>query len=95
MTSEDKSQPPAVEQQDVVDSQPQPALAIDKATIQEAADRTTFEHNMSVRDAIKYYKWAIFWCLAVRCVRPLRPSIAILHCDPRCACDALHCAALR
>jgi hypothetical protein len=79
MTSEDKSQRPAVDEQDVVDSQPQP-LAIDKATIQEAADRTTFEHNMSVRDAIKYYKWAIFWCLAVRCVRP--PTILYILRSP-------------
>lgn len=66
MSSEDKERPAAIEH-DVADSKPeaQSALGIDKATIQEAADRTAFEHEMSIRDAVKYYKWAIFWCLAV------------------------------
>lgn len=37
-----------------------------KAIIEEAAERTAFEHSLTVRQAVKYYKWAIFWCLAVR-----------------------------
>ena len=39
-----------------------------KAIIEEAAERTAFEHSMTVRQAVKYYRWAIFWCLAVRYV---------------------------
>lgn len=78
-TSEDKATPAAAVEQDIADSKPEPlALAIDKATIEEAADRTAFEHSMSVRDAVKYYKWAIFWCLAVRCVSP-SPNMAAPH----------------
>lgn len=37
-----------------------------KTIIQGAAENVAFEHSMTVRQAIKYYKWAIFWCLAVR-----------------------------
>ncbi|KFA50081.1 hypothetical protein S40293_08598 [Stachybotrys chartarum IBT 40293] len=36
-----------------------------KAIIHDAAERTEFEHQLSVWQAAKYYKWAIFWCLAV------------------------------
>ena len=45
-----------------------------KAIIEEAAERTAFEHSLTVRQAVKYYKWAIFWCLAVRFVFPLLVS---------------------
>lgn len=37
-----------------------------KAIINEAAENVNFEHNLTVRQALKYYKWAIFWSLAVR-----------------------------
>lgn len=37
-----------------------------KTITQEAEERNAFEHSLTVRQAIKYYKWAIFWCLAVR-----------------------------
>lgn len=36
-----------------------------KNIIHDAAERTHFEHNLTVRQAIKYHRWAIFWCLAV------------------------------
>lgn len=39
---------------------------VDKTTIQEAADHTMFMHEMTIRQAVKYYRWAIFWCIAVR-----------------------------
>jgi hypothetical protein len=54
---------PSVEQQD--NTEPAPVIA-DKVTVQEAAEHTAFDHSLTVRQAIKYYKWAIFWCLAVR-----------------------------
>lgn len=37
-----------------------------KNIINDAAERTHFEHNLTIRQAIKYHRWAIFWCLAVR-----------------------------
>lgn len=54
---------PSVEQQDTPGTAP---VIADKATVQEAAEHTAFDHSLTVRQAIKYYKWAIFWCLAVR-----------------------------
>lgn len=48
-----------------------------KSVINNAAENVKFEHTITIRQAIRYYKWAIFWCLAVRYVTvTLPPSSA-------------------
>lgn len=39
--------------------------ATNKSIVQGAADRAEFDHNLLVKDAVRYYRWAIFWCLAL------------------------------
>lgn len=38
----------------------------EKSITQAAADRAEFDHALTIKDAIKYYRWAIFWCLTIR-----------------------------
>lgn len=63
MATTEKEEQPRIEQQ--LETSDVPAVD-NKAIIQGAAENVAFEHSMTVRQAIKYYKWAIFWCLAVR-----------------------------
>lgn len=37
-----------------------------KALVDSAAHDAAHQHDLTIRQAIKYYRWAIFWCLAVR-----------------------------
>lgn len=36
-----------------------------KAIVNAAEDRNEFDHQLKIKDAIRYYKWAIIWCLAI------------------------------
>jgi hypothetical protein len=36
-----------------------------KAIVNAAEDRNEFDHNLSIKDAVSYYRWAIFWCLMI------------------------------
>lgn len=45
-----------------------------KSIINGASEQVGFEHSLTIRQAIKYYKWAIFWCLAVR-YAPIQPHL--------------------
>ena len=36
-----------------------------KAIVSAAEDRNEFDHNLKIKDAIVYYKWAIIWCLCI------------------------------
>ncbi|ELQ44844.1 maltose permease MAL31 [Pyricularia oryzae Y34] len=36
-----------------------------KALVDSAAHDAAHQHDLTIRQAIKYYRWAIFWCLAV------------------------------
>ena len=42
-----------------------PNAIVDKSIVQGAAVRAEFDHQLSIKDAIKYYKWAILWTLAL------------------------------
>ena len=35
-------------------------------TTKQAALHSEVEHAMSIRQAVKHYRWAIFWCMLVR-----------------------------
>lgn len=36
-----------------------------KAIVNAAEDRNEFDHQLKIKDAVKYYKWAIIWCLVI------------------------------
>lgn len=36
-----------------------------KAIVNAAEDRNEFDHKLTIKDAVRYYKWAIIWCLAI------------------------------
>lgn len=36
-----------------------------KVIVNAAEDRNEFDHKLTIKDAVKYYKWAIIWCLTI------------------------------
>jgi hypothetical protein len=36
-----------------------------KAIVSAAEDRNEFDHQLTIRDAVSYYRWSIFWCLMI------------------------------
>jgi MFS transporter, SP family, general alpha glucoside:H+ symporter len=36
-----------------------------KEVVQGAAERAEFDHQLTIKNAVRYYRWAIIWCLAL------------------------------
>lgn len=40
----------------------------ERTTTKQAAIHSEVEHALSIRQAVKHYRWAIIWCMLVRLV---------------------------
>lgn len=69
MADVEKTQPAqAVHVADVVAENNENASLNDKNLVNDAATRNAFEHSLTIKQAIKYNKWAIIWCLVLSMV---------------------------
>jgi hypothetical protein len=41
------------------------SITNNKDIVMDAEDRANFDHSLKIKDAIKYYRWGIIWCLAL------------------------------